>query len=198
MLSEANFFRVFPRRLGPSWGDTAVDLGVLRLDPGLDPGRLKPRIQEVLPDDTRVMTLQELLDKEQAFWQKVTPVGVVFDIGMVMGFIVGMSICYQVLFSEISDRLAEFATLKAMGYNNGWLLRVVVAESIFLALLGYAMGLGLTLPAFRFIHDLTGLPMALKPADAAKILGLALVMCTVAGLLAARKLMTVDPADLYA
>src|SRR4051794_7580872 len=103
---------------------------------------------------------------------------------MVMGFIVGMAICYQVLFSEISDRLAEFATLKAMGYSNQWLLRVVVCEAIFLALLGYAVGLTLTLPAFRVIHDSTGLPMTLKPEDGLQILGLTLVMCTLSGLLA--------------
>ena len=71
-------------------------------------GRLRWGLSDVL-----VLTLPELVAKEQAFWQRVTPVGVVFDIGMVMGFIVGMAICYQVLFSEISDRLAEFATLKA-------------------------------------------------------------------------------------
>ena len=59
-----------------------------------------------------------------------------------MGFIVGMAICYQVLFSEISDRLAEFATLKAMGYTQPRLFRVVVAEAVFLALLGYAVGPG--------------------------------------------------------
>ena len=105
-----------------------------------------------------MLTLRELADKEQAFWQRVTPVGVVFDIGMVMGFIVGMAICYQVLFSEISDRLAEFATLKAMGYTNQWLLWVVVAEAVFLALLGYGVGFVLSQLAFLAIHDSTGLP----------------------------------------
>ncbi len=145
-----------------------------------------------------VLTLPELAAKEQAFWQKVTPVGVVFDIGMVMGFIVGMAICYQVLFSEISDRLGEFATLKAMGYTNQWLLRVVVAEAVFLALLGYGVGFALSQVAFRAIHESTGLPMMLKPGDAAEILALALAMCTLSGILAARKLIAVDPADLYA
>jgi putative ABC transport system permease protein len=94
--------------------------------------------------------------------------------------------------------MAEFATLKAMGYGNPWLLRVVVAEAVFLALLGYAAGLALASLAFRAIHDSTGLPMLLKPADAGRILALTLAMCTLAGLLAARKLVATDPADLYA
>jgi putative ABC transport system permease protein len=198
IMSEANFLRVLPQRLGASWGDTAIDIGVLRLADGADVDRIKTALQAALPADVLVLTIPELIAKEQAFWQKVTPVGVVFDIGMVMGFIVGTAICYQVLFSEISDRLAEFATLKAMGYSNQWLLRVVVCEALFLAILGYGVGLALTLPAFGLIHDSTGLPMMLKPWDAALIFGLTLVMCTFSGLLAARKLVVVDPAELYA
>ena len=145
-----------------------------------------------------MLTLPELAVKEQAFWQQVTPVGVVFDIGMVMGFIVGMAICYQVLFSEISDRLAEFATLKAMGYSNQWLLRVVVAEAVFLAFSATVWASGSAWWLSRPIHESTGLPMMLKPSDAAAILVLALAMCTLSGLLAARKLLAVDPAELYA
>jgi putative ABC transport system permease protein len=198
VMSEDNFLRVLPWRRGASSGDTQIDIGVLRLAEGVDPVRLRSELQATMPADVLVMTLPELADKEQAFWQKVTPVGVVFDIGMVMGFIVGTAICYQVLFSEISDRLSEFATLKAIGYTSRWLFRVVVAEAVFLALLGYAVGLILSLLAFRLIHDATGLPMMLKPVDGGMILGLTLVMCTLSGVLAARKLMVVEPAELYA
>jgi putative ABC transport system permease protein len=197
VMSEESFLRVQPQRRGASWGATAIDIGIIRLEPGADAVGVRDALRAALPEDVLVLTLAELAAKEQAFWQRVTPVGVVFDIGMVMGFIVGMAICYQILFSEISDRLAEFATLKAMGYNNRWLLRVVVAEAVFLALIGYGVGLGLSQLAFRAIHDSTGLPMLLKPQDAVEILGLTLVMCTLSGLLAARKLMAVDPAELF-
>jgi putative ABC transport system permease protein len=197
IMSEETFLRILPHRLGASWGDTAIDIGVLRLASGFDPEEVKRALQAVLPPDVVVLTLHELAAKEQAFWQRVTPVGVVFDIGMVMGFIVGMAICYQVLFSEISDRLAQFATLNAMGYTNQWLFRVVVCEAIFLALLGYLVGFILSQGAFAAIHESTGLPMRLKSGDGLEILGLSLLMCTLSGVLAARKLVGVDPAELY-
>lgn len=198
VMSAENLLRVLPHRLGPSLGDTAIDIGVIRLADGADAGAVRAALQAALPADVLVLTLPELAAKEQAFWQKVTPVGVVFDIGMVMGFVVGTAICYQVLFSEVSDRLSEFATLKAIGYTNAWLFRVVVIEAVILALLGYVAGLLLGLIAFRAIHENTGLPMILKPVDGALILVLTLVMCTLSGVLAARKLMVVEPAELYA
>jgi putative ABC transport system permease protein len=198
ILSEANFLRVMPGRRGVSWGSTAIDIGVVRLAQGADAAAVKSALQAALPEDVLVLTIPELAAKEQAFWERVTPVGVVCEIGMVMGFIVGMAICYQVLFSEISDRLSEFATLKAMGYTSQWLMRVVVVQAVFLAVLGYGVGLVLSQLAFRAIHASTGLPMLLKPNDAVLILALALLMCTLSGVLAARKLVAVDPAELYA
>jgi len=100
---------------------------VLRVRSGADLERLRAAIQAALPPDVEVLTKPGLVAKEQGFWDKVAPIGTVFNIGVVMGFIVGLVICYQVLYSDVSDRLGEFATLKAMGYSNAWLFaRVVV------------------------------------------------------------------------
>jgi len=151
-----------------------------------------------LPPDVIVLAKPEVLAKEQEFWENVAPLGAVFDICLIMGFIVGLAICYQVLFSEISDRLAEFATLKAMGYSNGGLFRIVVAEAVYLALLGFGVGLAVSVGLFRWLQDLTGLEMSLKPGGLALVLALTVIMCVLAGSLAARRLLAVDPAELYA
>jgi putative ABC transport system permease protein len=116
---------------------------------------------------------------------------------MVMGFIVGMAICYQILFTEVQDRLAQFATLKAMGHSDGKLRRVIVEQGVWLAVLGYAVGLVLSLGLFRWLHQATGLTMNLGLDDAALVLWLTLLMCVGSGLLAGRKLREVDPADLF-
>ena len=71
-------------------------------------------------------------------------------------------ICYQVLFADISDRLGEFATLKAMGYSNFRLFRVVVMQAVYLAVLGYLAGLAVSLLLFDWVHEATGLPLDLS------------------------------------
>jgi putative ABC transport system permease protein len=194
VMSEENFLSVFPdRRLG-AYGP---DIGVLRVRHGADLERLRAALQAALPPDVQVFTKSGLVAREQAFWDNVAPVGTVFNIGVVMGFIVGMAICYQVLYSDIGDRLGEFATLKAMGYSNTWLFRRVVEQAIYLALLGYAAGVVVSLLAFRLVHAATGLPMLFRPTTAAIVLLLTLLMCILSGAFAARRLVVADPAQLY-
>jgi putative ABC transport system permease protein len=197
VMSDSNLADVFPDRLGPSAADDNVTVGLLRVGPGVDLERLRRTIEAALPPDVRVFTKDGLIAKEQGFWDHVAPIGTVFSIGVVMGFVVGLAICYQVLFADISERLAEFATLKAMGYSDARLFSIIVAQSIYLALLGYLAGLVVSLGLFTVIHGATGLPMDLRLEDAAGILGLTVVMCVASGCLAARKLASADPAQLF-
>jgi putative ABC transport system permease protein len=197
VVSDRTLLKVFPDRLGATPGDRLVTLGLLRARPGVDVDRLRETVEGALPDDVRVFTKAGFIAKERAFWDKVAPVGTVFLIGVVMGFIVGMVICYQVLFADISDRLGEFATLKAMGYSNLRLSGVVVTQAVYLALMGYALGLAVSLPLFGWVHGATGLPMNLKAVDSLTILGLTVVMCVLSGGYAARQVFTTDPALLF-
>jgi putative ABC transport system permease protein len=197
LMSEQNMLAYFPERRGASWAETAIDLGVIRARPGADIDRIRGALERQLPSDVIVLTKPDLIAKEQAFWENVAPLGVVFDIGVAMGFLVGLVICYQVLFSEISDRLAEFATLKAMGFSNAGLFRIVIEEAVYLALLGFAAGLLVAVGLFRWLESLTGLEMTLKPGGIALTLGLTVGLCVLAGVLAARRLLAADPAELY-
>jgi putative ABC transport system permease protein len=198
IMSDRNLLKIFPDRAGATLGENAVTIGVLRIRPGADLVRLRASLQAALPADVRVLTRDEFIAKERDFWDHVAPVGTVFSIGVVMGFIVGCVICYQVLFADISDRIGEFATLKAMGYSNFKLFRVVVLQGVYLALLGYLAGLVVSILLFHWVHEATGLPLDLSRNDPLRILGLSVVMCVLSGAYAAKKLLSVDPAQLFA
>jgi putative ABC transport system permease protein len=197
VMSEQNLHDVFPDRRGLTRALDEVTVGLLRVRAGTDLGRLRATIESALPADVRVFTKQGLIDKEQGFWNHVAPVGIVFTIGVVMGFVVGLAICYQVLFADISERLGEFATLKAMGYSDVRLFGVIVAQAVYLALLGYLAGLGVSMGLFGVVQRATGLPMNLHATDAVVILGFTIVMCVSSGCLAARRLASADPAQLF-
>jgi putative ABC transport system permease protein len=114
-----------------------------------------------------------------------------------VGFLIGMIVCYQILFTDISSNLLPFATLKAMGYRSGYLVKVVLEQATYLALLGFVLGLTGAWFLYWTMESQTGLTMALTPLRAATILMLTLVMCLVAGLMALYRVIRIDPADCF-
>lgn len=197
LMADRNFLRYFPDRRLPAPDLRDVDLGVLKVAPGVDPVALREALRRALPGDVAFYTRDELIAKEQGFWSDHTPVGTVFGLGMGMGFVVGVVICYQVLYSDIRSQMAEYATLKAMGYAPRYFLGVVLREALWLSLLAYAPGLLITVALYAGLAWGTGLLMALSPARAGAILALTVAMCGLSGLLAMRKVLSADPAELF-
>jgi putative ABC transport system permease protein len=70
-------------------------------------------------------------------------------------------------------------------------------QGFYLAVLGYAAGLLVSLLLFDWVHEATGLPLDLSRNNPFLILGLSVVMCVLSAAYAARKLLSVDPAQLF-
>jgi putative ABC transport system permease protein len=175
-----------------------ADLGVVKLQPGADTEATKEALQAKYPEgDVLVLTRAEMVSREKAFWWTNTPIGFAFGAGVVLGFIVGMVICYQILASDVADHLPEYATLKALGYTNRYLSWVVVQESLILAAAGFIPGMAVTYGTYLLLTNMTGLPMLLTPTRFALVLVLTVVMCVASGFLAVRKVKKVDPADVF-
>src|SRR5262249_23113542 len=144
-----------------------------------------------------VLTKPEYVAQEMEFWEKSSPIGFVFNMGTIIGFVVGVVICYQILATDIADHLAEFATLKAIGYHNRYLTKVVLQEALFLSLLGFIPGVAVSALLYQLLANSTGLPMQMTPLRSGVILGLTVVMCIISGALAVRKVQAADPAEVF-
>jgi putative ABC transport system permease protein len=192
VLSETNFRRVMTQRLASN-----TDLIALRLRPGADVAAVKARLAAVLPQDVLVMTQAELVGWERHYWETGTPIGFIFAFGSLMGLIVGMVIVYQILFSDISIHMREYATLKALGYSQGYLRKVVLGAALILALLGFVPGALLSAALYRMIAGATFLSLQMETPRAVLVFALIFGMCITAGLLAMRKLREANPADMF-
>ena len=147
--------------------------------------------------DVDVLTRDDIIAREKWFWWTNTPIGFAFGAGVLLGFVVGMVICYQILATDVADHLPEYATLKAIGYPNRYLSLVVLQEALILAAMGFAIGMPVTLGLYRLLTSITGLSMLMTPARAGLIVLLTFAMCAGSGLLAVRKVKKVDPADVF-
>ena len=117
--------------------------------------------------------------------------------GTAIGFIVGLMISYQILYTELSDQESQYATLKAMGYKNGYLVRVVLTQSAFYGVVGFLPAWAAGLIIFKIIGDRALLPMHLSPGIAIGTVVLTVSMCLVAGALAVRRVLDADPAEVF-
>ena len=192
ITSDLNFRRIFPERSA-----SRIELGLIRLEAGADVTAVQGAIRATLPGDVRVLTRAQFIQHEVDYWSKSTPIGYVFGLGVAMGLAVGLVVVYQILFSDVQDHLREYATLKAIGYTNGFLSRVVLSEAIILAVVGFVPGMLLSLLVYSQATEATNLPLEMTVDRALMVLGLTLAMCAGSGLLALRKLRSADPAEVF-
>jgi putative ABC transport system permease protein len=182
------------RRLLPGRG---VEAGLVKLTPGTDAGTAVTQVKAALSPDLAVMTKAQLVDMEREFQAKVSSAGPIFAMGTIVGFIVGLLISYQVIYTDLSEQLPQYATLKAMGYGGGYLVRTVLLQGGLSALAGWAPALLLSLGIFRAIAELALIPLALSLPIALLSLGLTLGMCLLSAALAVRRVLTADPAEVF-
>jgi putative ABC transport system permease protein len=106
-------------------------------------------------------------------------------------------VVYQVLSNDVRRHLPEYATLKAMGYTNRYLSRVVVAQALLYALGALGPAVVLAYVAYRVTAALAGIPMRMTVSNLALALGLAAAVSLLSAMLSVGKLRSADPAELF-
>jgi putative ABC transport system permease protein len=192
ITGDLNFLRLFP---GREAGE--IDLGIIELAPNADVKKVQSALKKSLPKDVKIFTKDEFVAFERTYWETATAIGFVFNFGAVLGLIVGIIITYQVLYTDVVNHLAEYATLKAMGYTNFYLTKVVLQEAIILSLLGFFPGFLVALILYFLASSGSGLAISMTFNRAATVFILAVLMCFISGLIAMRKLKQADPADIF-
>ncbi len=197
IMSDRNFATYFPDRRTGEPNFDQIELGLIKVSPGVDVEDLRARIGHTLPEDIRVLTKEGLATVIKLFWARNQPVGLVFGLGMVVGFVIGVTICYQILFTDVNDHQAEFATLKAMGYGNRFLVGVVMREGLYLSLLAFLPGLIFSHLLYSTLEEMTGISMRLTPTRIVSVLVLTVLMCLISATFAVRKVLSSDPAEVF-
>lgn len=192
IVSDSTFLHLFPDRNASN-----IEVGLVQLKPGADPVKMQATLSAQLPTDVRVLTVEEFANVEKQYWAEGTGIGFIFGLGAIMGFIVGIVIVYQILYSDVSDHLSEFATMKAMGYSNGFLVRVLLTESLILAAIGFLPSLALAMGLYQVTYSATLLPIFMTTDRAITVFVLTIAMCGASGTIAMQKLYQADPADIF-
>ncbi|MBD2447338.1 FtsX-like permease family protein [Nostoc sp. FACHB-152] len=192
ITSDQNFLRIFSRRQSNS-----ISLGLIQIKPGYDAQQVTTALKAHLRDDVKVLTHAEFIEFENNFWRTNSPIGFIFSLGVSMGFVVGVIIVYQVLSTDVNAHIKEYATFKAIGYRNYYLLSIVFEEALILALLGFLPGVVVSLGLYQITRAATNLPMYMTLIRGVQVIILTFIMCAISGIIATRKLQSADPADMF-
>ncbi|MBD2719218.1 ABC transporter permease DevC [Synechococcus sp. FACHB-909] len=192
MASDQTFLRMFPRAKAGS-----ISVGLLTLAPGEPVAPVVRALRRHLPDDVQVLSHADYVQFEENYWRVASPVGFIFGLGTAMAFVVGVVIVYQVLSTDVNTHLQEYATFKAMGFRQRYLLLVVVEQALILAALGFIPGVLMPVWLYAVAAKATSLPIAMTLGRASTVFVLTLVMCLASGAIATRRLQAADPAELF-
>lgn len=193
ITSDLNFLRLFPNR-----NKGLIDIGVIKLNKNANSTTVIDSLKEKLNGgDVLILSREEFMQYERLYWESSTAIGFIFTLGAGMGLIVGIVIVYQILYTDVADHLPEYATLKAMGYDNSYLLILVFQEAIILACLGFIPGFGISSFLYYQAAKATGLPIIMTKDLALLVFILTVIMCFLSGAIAVNKLKSADPADIF-
>jgi len=192
LTSDQSFLRLFPSRQAGQ-----VSLGLVQVQPGSDPEAVVEDLNAYLPQDVKAMTKQGFVDFEKAYIDQNQPIAFVFGLATTIGFIVGIVIVYQILSTDVNDHLAEYATFKAMGYRDRYLLGAIFEEALILAAIGFIPGVGVSLGLYSLLRQVGALPIYMPLLRLVLVFTLTVVMCSLSGIVATRQLRSADPADIF-
>ncbi len=145
------------------------------------------------------------LTGEQFFWRTIwyfmgsTGIPINFGITIVLGFVVGVAIAGQTFYLFTLENLRQFGSLKAMGLTNSRILLMILLQAFVVGLIGYGLGVGLSATYFETISkskvELEGIFMYRQVM--LLVAGCVAVICVIASLLSARKVLVLEPAIVF-
>jgi putative ABC transport system permease protein len=176
-------------------GSNQASYTLVRLAPGANLEAVRADLSKRL-QDREVLTQAEFRKRSVDYWLFQTGAGAALIAGAALGMIVGVVIVAQTLYSSTKDHLNEFATLRALGASAGYIHKVILIQALMSAVLGYGVGMILSLLVIWASKDTT-LLIVMTPGLAVLLFALTIGMCVIAAISAIFKVTRIDPAGVF-
>ena len=168
---------------------------LVQLAPGSDLEAVQKALAARLPD-TEILTHETFRQRSLDYWLFETGAGSALIAGAILGIIVGIVIVAQTLYASTKDHLNEFATLRALGASASYIHRVILMQAILSAVIGYVLGMCLSLIVIQG-SKATTLLILMTPNLAFMLFALTVGMCILAAVCAIFKVTRIDPAVVF-
>lgn len=175
--------------------DDETSYVLVKLRHGADRDRVIATLRAQLPL-VDVWSREEWSNRTRMYWMITTGAGAALLLAAALGLVVGIVIVGQTLYASTVDRIAEYATLRAMGAPNQYLYSVILKQALFSAVLGFLFGITITLLASW--RSMGGNVPIMVPWWAVLIIALLTVFMCLGGAIASiRRVLVLDPSSVF-
>lgn len=194
VTSEDSFF-LFATNRTPM----APNVGLVRVRAGSEPGAVADRINRAIGgfNDTQAMTISQFIAHSRSQLSQNSPISYVFSFGAIIGLIVGTVVVVQILSADVQDHLPEYATFKAIGFTNRYLLGVIAEQSMILTAAGFIPGFLVSLGCYELVRRAIAMPITMPFDRIVFVFGLIAAMCMISGAIAMQRVRRADPAEVF-
>jgi len=163
------------------------------------PGKSAKEVARQIEKETQLRAFTEEEFTWSTLWWYFRNTGIPFSFGttIVLGIVVGSAICGQTFYNFILENLRHLGALKAMGASNFTLARMLLVQAWTVGVIGFGIGIGLTVMFGRAVLE-KGQPPFLLPYQL-PLVAFVIIMfiCTAAASLGILKIWKVEPAIVF-
>lgn len=176
-------------------GENHTSFILIKVAGGSDKKDVVRMLKERLPG-VSVYTKEEFSYRTRYYWTVSTGMGMGFLITAFLGFIIGMVIVGQTIYTSTVEHIREFGTLKAIGAKNSFIYRIILEQAVVNAVIGYITGF----IAMKFLlkgYQKTGIDMVIPEYLMVSVFFLTVLMCVSASVISIRKVTKIDPVMVF-
>jgi putative ABC transport system permease protein len=178
-----------------------LEMGDLRtfflvtIDEGASSSDVATAIDDEFPGVSAFTSEEFAGETRDAVMDSVLPILVII---LILAFIVGVALTGLTIYTATVEKSREFGILKAIGFTNRYLFRLVMEQSLVTGVAGFALGVAMTAVASRFASSAAPeFITLLRWQDVLLVLGTTLVMSVLGGILPVRRVAGVDPVTVF-
>jgi len=168
---------------------------VLRLKDDVDAGQFADEIERLQPGVVAFTGKEFAANTRDRILGEVLPL---LEVVLLLAFIVGLTVAGLTIYTATVEKAREYGILKAVGFTNGYLYRLVFEQSLVTGLLGFTLGVGLTALIAPFARDLVPqFVVLIRWQDVLAVAGMTLLMVVIAAYVPVRRLAAIDPVTVF-
>jgi len=168
---------------------------LVKAAPGADLNQVRSDIGARV-QDVDVFTRAEFSRMTRFYWMFTTGAGVAVLLAAFLGLVVGFVVVAQTIYATTMDHLREYGTLKAIGASNRYIYKVILEQASISAVLGYALGMIVSLLVVRASQH-GGAAIIVPWPMGIGMFFVTLFMCASAAMVSIRKVTRLDPAMVF-